>query len=89
MKTLVHWYLGMYGCCLKGINPWVVVIFLLIALAAMVFLCVFTARKVGPRVKDWIMTKVNNRRQQSKEEAGSELHLRLLDPERAEAEDET
>ncbi|KIX97520.1 uncharacterized protein Z520_06972 [Fonsecaea multimorphosa CBS 102226] len=83
MKTLVHWYMGMYGCCLKGINPWVVIISLLLILAVSIALCVFTFKRVRPRLKAWILKKKGD---ESKDT--SEVQLRLLDPDGAEAEDE-
>ena len=84
MKTLVHWYLGWYGCCLKGVNPWVVVLSLLIALAIMIALCVFTVRLVRPRLKSLIL----NRKEQKSKGDTSGVQLRLLDPEGMDAEDD-
>ncbi|ETI19475.1 hypothetical protein G647_09309 [Cladophialophora carrionii CBS 160.54] len=84
IKTLVHWYMGWYGCCLKGINPWVVVVRLLISLAAVIALSVLTVRVAGPAIKAWVLTRKDG---QTKEET-SEVQLRLLDPERADADDE-
>lgn len=92
MKTLVHWYMSLYGCCLKGVNPWVVVISVLLVLAATVFLCVFAIRRTGPRLKDWsvkTVKRMKKKKQAGKEEDGSELRLRLLDPEGAEVQDDT
>ncbi|KIW25752.1 uncharacterized protein PV07_08907 [Cladophialophora immunda] len=83
MKTLVHWYMAMYGCCLKGINPWVVVISLLLVLAVAVVLCVFTFRRVRPRLKAWIL-----KRKADESKDTSEVQLRLLDPDGGEADDE-
>ncbi|EXJ54022.1 hypothetical protein A1O7_09359 [Cladophialophora yegresii CBS 114405] len=84
IKTLVHWYMGWYGCCLKGINPWLVVIGLLIALATVITLGVVSARLARPAVKAWVQTRKDR---QTKEET-AEVQLRLLDPERADADDE-
>ncbi|KIW87275.1 uncharacterized protein Z519_12178 [Cladophialophora bantiana CBS 173.52] len=91
MKTLVHWYMAMYGCCLKGINPWVVIVGLLVALAATIGLCVFTFRRVRPRLKAWVLEwKEKKRRMRKTDESKdtAEVELRLLDPDRAEAEDD-
>ena len=84
MKTLVHWYMGWYGCCLKGINPWVVVVLLLIALAVMVAFCVCSVRLVRPLLKAWML----KRKARDSKEDTSEVQLRLLDPGEVEAEDE-
>lgn len=43
--------MSMYGCCLRGINPWVVVISLLIFLAATTFLVFFMIRRLSPLVR--------------------------------------
>lgn len=85
MKSLVHWYLGLYGCCLKGINFWVVVVSLIITLAALIAVCVFSVRLLRPRVRGWILSR---KERQTKEDS-SDVQLRLLDPEQAEAEDES
>ena len=84
MNTLVHWYMGWYGCCLKGINPWVVVVLLLIALAVMVAFCVCSVRLVRPLLKAWML----KRKARDSKEDTSEVQLRLLDPWEVEAEDE-
>ncbi|KAJ9605389.1 hypothetical protein H2200_010046 [Cladophialophora chaetospira] len=83
MKTLVHWYMGWYRCCLKGINPWVVVVTLLIAFAASIAVCVFTVRLARPRIKAFIM-----KRKTEKKEGTSDVQLRLLDPERIDADED-
>lgn len=86
IKTLVHWYMGWYGCCLKGMNPWVVVVGLLIALAPMFAVCVFTTRLVRRRVKAYVLTR-KTRKTRTKEDT-SEVQLRLLDPEQVDADDD-
>jgi amino acid transporter len=84
MKTLVHWYMGWYGCCLKGINPWVVIVSLLLALAVLIAVCVFAVRLGRPRLKTWLL----NRKAQDSKKDTSDVQLRLLDPEGLDAEDE-
>jgi hypothetical protein len=84
MKTLVHWYMGWYGCCLKGVPPYAVLISLVIALILMILLCVFTVRLVRPRLKAYILKK---RRAEIKQDT-SDVQLRLLDPENPEADED-
>lgn len=79
MRTLVGWYLSLYGCCLKGYNPWVVIIFTLVALAATIFLTVVAFRRTRLAWKRWLC-----RRRAGKEMA--ESNIPLLDLERAEDE---
>ncbi|KAK4941041.1 hypothetical protein LTR10_018962 [Elasticomyces elasticus] len=54
MGTLVRIYMSWYGCCLRGINPWVVVISILLFLAVTTFLAVFTVRRLTPVGKRWL-----------------------------------
>jgi hypothetical protein len=84
IATLVHWYMGLYGCCLRGINPWVVVVSLMITFAVTIVLCIFTARLARPRLKALLL----KRRAQGSKEDTSEVQLRLLDPDRIDLEDE-
>ena len=84
MKTMVHWYLGLYRCCLKGINFWVVIFSLFLAFAATIVCCVFMARLGRSRLKALI---VKRKERQTKDDS-SEVQLRLLDPEGADADDE-
>ncbi|OAP55667.1 hypothetical protein AYL99_09819 [Fonsecaea erecta] len=87
MKTLVHWYLGLYGCCLRGINPWVVVVSVVLVAAVAVGLCVFTLKLVRPRLTAWILAKRKKMKKQGgrgggakDEDDNAEVQLRLLDP---------
>jgi hypothetical protein len=84
MKTLVHWYMAWYSCCLKGVPPYAVLISLVIALILMILLCVFTVRLVRPRLKAYILKK---RRAEIKQDI-SDVQLRLLDPENPEADED-
>jgi len=54
MMTAVRWYMSMYGCCLKGYNPWVVMISILLGLAVSIGLIVFAVRKLKPYARSWI-----------------------------------
>lgn len=80
MKVLVRWYLSWYGCCLKGWNPWVVIISLLLVLVFLVALTVFAVKRLKPRVKRWLVDKLNRKTLPEQ----NEVQLRLLDPEQAE-----
>lgn len=44
----------MYGCCLKGYNPWGVIISIVLGLAVLIGLIVFAVRKLKPHVRRWI-----------------------------------
>ncbi|OAL34113.1 hypothetical protein AYO20_06568 [Fonsecaea nubica] len=87
IKTLVHWYMGMYGCCLRGINPWVVVVLVVLVVAVSVALCVFACKRVRPRLKAWILEKMKKRKHDEAKDT-AEVQLRLLGPDGVEAEDD-
>lgn len=77
IKILVRWYLSWYGCCLKGWNPWVVIVFLSLLLVVFIALVVFAVKKLKRPIKNWIATRL--RRKQMPDQA--DVQLRLLDPE--------
>ncbi|EXJ77425.1 hypothetical protein A1O3_09651 [Capronia epimyces CBS 606.96] len=79
MKALVGFYLSLYGCCLHGHNPWVVVVFTIVVLAAIIFLAAFTFRKGCLFLRRRL-------RQRRAEKGTAELNVPLLDLERAEDE---
>ncbi|KIX03859.1 uncharacterized protein Z518_07412 [Rhinocladiella mackenziei CBS 650.93] len=79
LKTLVGIYMSVYGCCLEGHNPWVVVIFVLLVLAAIIFLLVFGVRMIASRLKGLF----RKRRRQTEV---AESAVPLLDLERVEDE---
>lgn len=98
MRTAVEIYMSMYGCCLKGINPWIVVIALLLSLAATTFLVIFIIRRLAPAVRSRLARERDEKQSGSivsrlkvwlsknkrRPEDPSEFSLRLLDPELAE-----
>jgi Vacuolar protein sorting-associated protein 62 len=80
MKTLVRWYMSMYDSYLRGWNPWVVIIFVVLVLVATICLMVFAVRRIGPLMKGWFMNLRKRWRRQDNEAQDSEVHLGLLDP---------
>ncbi|EHY56138.1 Vacuolar protein sorting-associated protein 62 [Exophiala dermatitidis] len=86
MKVMVRWYLRLYGCCLHGINPWVVVLGTLLVLAAGAFVVVFAVIRIRRLVK--------RRWRQRKDRLGgergvgmiSDMNIPLLDLERVDDE---
>jgi hypothetical protein len=67
----------MYGCCL---NPWVVIVFVVLVLVATICLMVFAVRRIGPLMKGWFVSLRKRRRRQDDEAQDSEVYLGLLDP---------
>ena len=88
MKTLVRWYMSMYGSYLKGWNPWVVIVFVVLVLVVTICLMVFVVRRIGPLMKDWCMNLRKRRRWQDDEAQDSEVHLGLLAPAEPKVEEE-
>ncbi|KIW18849.1 hypothetical protein PV08_03138 [Exophiala spinifera] len=100
LKSAVEFYMSMYGCCLQGINPWVVVISLLIVLAVIIGLLVFTVKRLMPVVQRHLFTREAEKdsdgllsrmrdwisRKKRRPRDQSEFSLRLLGPERPEDE---
>lgn len=96
LKSAVEFYMSMYGCCLQGINPWVVVITLVLILAVIIGLFVLTIKRLMPIVKKRLLKQkaekdseglfsrlrawISRKKRQTKDQ--SEFSLRLLDPER-------
>jgi hypothetical protein len=88
MKTLVRWYMSIYDSYLKGWNPWVVVIFVVLVLVATICLTIFAIRRIGPLMKGWFMNLRKRRRRQDDEAQDAEVHLGLLDPAESRAAEE-
>ncbi|KAJ9504146.1 hypothetical protein H2202_000202 [Exophiala xenobiotica] len=64
MRTAVEIYMSMYGCCLKGINPWVVVIAILLFLAVTTFLVIFVIRRlIAPAVRSRLLSRERDEKQ--------------------------
>lgn len=88
MKKLVRWYLSMYGCCLKGYNPWFVVVVIVLLLALFIGLIVLAVRKLRPQVQSWIERRgwFATRKQRISRLEQEDVQLGLLEPERGEDE---
>ena len=83
MQKLVRWYLAMYGCCVKGYNPWVVIISLVLILVLIVVMIVFAIKKLKPWVWRWIAGRCAWLLKNRKQKEGMELEdvqLGLLAP---------
>jgi hypothetical protein len=86
MKKLVRWYLSWYGCCLKGHEPWVVEIVLLLIFVVFIVVVILALRKLGPRVWSLVTSSAligTRRKQRDHTQDQTDVQLRLLDPEQA------
>lgn len=86
VKKVVRWYLSMYGCCLNGYEPWVIVVAIVLVLVVLIGLIVFAVRKLKPQVNSWAKRRgwfVTQKQHISRLEQ-EDVQLGLLDREGAE-----
>lgn len=78
MKVLVKWYMSLYGCCLKGVNPWLATVLAAVTVAILVCLVILIVRKLGPLLKYWVLRLTKGWQRRKDKAQDFELQLGLL-----------